>query len=159
LSSRSRSTICCSFSVAFFSRSARPLALYANDCHSNMPWATYRHRAINGDDAGPEGMHVLVIFKPVFLPRVVIPINCALWQPWARRRRWRYLCARHPWTFWCQVDLRLVPDQVISPTRHSTDGVDVNNRRGDCRLDVPSGSFSSVSSARGSAHHCVVHGW
>jgi hypothetical protein len=47
------------------------------------------------------------------------------------------MCARRLWTSWCQVDLRLVPDQVVSPTRHSTDGVDVNNRRGDRRPDAP----------------------
>jgi hypothetical protein len=79
----------------------------------------------------------------------VIPINCALWQPWARRQRWRYLCARRFWTSWRQVNLRLVPDQVVSPTRHNTDRVDVNNRRGGRRPDVPSGNSSSISSARG----------
>jgi hypothetical protein len=94
LSSHSRSMIRCSFSIAFSSRSARPLALSANDCHSttrssttlqscmikqtsNVSWATYRHCVIDGDDAGPQGMHVLVIFKLVLLPRGVIPINCA----------------------------------------------------------------------------------
>jgi hypothetical protein len=70
LSSRSSSTIRYSFSIAFFSRSARPLALSANDCHSttrssatlqsctikqtsNMSWATYRQCIIDGDDASP----------------------------------------------------------------------------------------------------------
>jgi hypothetical protein len=33
LSKSSRSTIYCSFSIAFFSRSARPLALSASDCY------------------------------------------------------------------------------------------------------------------------------
>jgi hypothetical protein len=117
LSSRSRSTIHYSFFAAFFSRSARPLALSANDCHnttrssatlktrtikqtSNMSWATYRQRIIDGDDASPQGLHALVVFKPVLLPRGAIPINCALWQPWARGRRWRYLCTRCFWTSW-----------------------------------------------------------
>jgi hypothetical protein len=45
----------------------------------------------------------------------VIPINGASWQPWARRRRQWYLCARCFWTSWHQVDLRLVPDQVLPP--------------------------------------------
>jgi hypothetical protein len=102
LSSRSRTMIHCSFSVAFLSWSARPLALFANDYHKNnkvigktsvmydqrtgnMSWATYRQRVVDGDNAGPQGLHVLVIFKPVPLPRGVIPINCASWQPWARR--------------------------------------------------------------------------
>jgi hypothetical protein len=80
-----------------------------------MSWATHRQCVIDGDDAGPQGLHVLVIFKPVLLPRGVILVNCALWKPWARRRRWRYLCARRSWTSWCQVDLRLVPDQVVTP--------------------------------------------
>jgi hypothetical protein len=34
LSSRSRSTICCSFSIAFFSRSSQLWARSAKDCHS-----------------------------------------------------------------------------------------------------------------------------
>jgi hypothetical protein len=43
-----------------------------------MSWETYRQRVVDGDDAGPQGLHVLVIFKPVLLPRGVIPINGAL---------------------------------------------------------------------------------
>jgi hypothetical protein len=157
LSSRSRLTIRCSFSIAFFSRSAQPLALSTNDCHkttrssatlqsctikqtSIMSWATYCQCVIDGGDAGPQGLHVLVIFKPVLLPRGVIPVNCAPWQPWARGQRWRYLCTRCSWTSWHQVNLRLVPDQVLCPTREYTDGVGVDDRLGGYRPDVPSGS-------------------
>jgi hypothetical protein len=43
-----------------------------------MSWETYRQLVVDGDDAGPQGLHVLVIFKPVLLPRGVIPINGAL---------------------------------------------------------------------------------
>jgi hypothetical protein len=51
------------------------------------------------------------------------------------------------------------PDQVLCPTRDCTDGVDIDDHWGGCRPDVPSGSSSSVNSARGSAHPCVGHGW
>jgi hypothetical protein len=147
------------------------LALSANDCHNttrssatlqannNTSWNTHHQRGVDGDNAGSQVLHVLIVFKPVFLPRGVIPISCAPWHPWARRRRRRYLCARRFWTSWRQVDLRLVPDQVVSPSRHNTDGVDVNNRRRGRHPDVPSRSSSSVSSVWGRVHPCVGHGW
>jgi hypothetical protein len=40
-----------------------------------MSWSTHRQRIIDGEDAGPQGLHVLVIFKPVLLPSGVIPVN------------------------------------------------------------------------------------
>jgi hypothetical protein len=47
LAESSRSTIRCSFSVAFFSRSARPLALFASDYHNTTrSSATLRARTI-----------------------------------------------------------------------------------------------------------------
>jgi hypothetical protein len=47
LSSRSRSTISCSFSAACFSTSARPLALSANDCYRvTRSSATFQQQTI-----------------------------------------------------------------------------------------------------------------
>jgi hypothetical protein len=42
---------------------------------NNSSWSTHRERVVNGDDAGPQGLHVLIIFEPILLPRGVIPIN------------------------------------------------------------------------------------
>jgi hypothetical protein len=50
------------------------------------------------------------------------------------------------------VNLRLVPDQVLSPSRSSTDGVDVNNCLGGRRSDVPTRSSSRFNNAQGSLH-------
>jgi hypothetical protein len=30
---------------------------------------------VDGDDAGLQGPHVLIVFEPIILPRGVIPIN------------------------------------------------------------------------------------
>jgi hypothetical protein len=30
---------------------------------------------VDGDDAGPQGLHVLIVLEPILLPRGVIPIN------------------------------------------------------------------------------------
>jgi hypothetical protein len=54
---------------------------YEQSSNSKMSWATHRQRIIDGDDAGPQGLHVLLIFKQVLLPRGVIPVNRSLWQP------------------------------------------------------------------------------
>jgi hypothetical protein len=168
LSSRSRSVIRCSFSSAFFSRSARLWAHYAKDCHNitrsslafpqgiikkSTSWATYCHRIVDGHNAGLQGLHILIVLKNVILPRGVIPVNFPSRQPRARRRRLRYLCSRCSWTTWCLVNLRLVLDQVLSPSKSRTDGVDINNPWGGRRSDVPSRSSSSrFNNARGTLH-------
>jgi hypothetical protein len=36
---------------------------------------THRQRIVNGNNAGPQGLHVLVVFKPVLPPRGVILVN------------------------------------------------------------------------------------
>jgi hypothetical protein len=36
---------------------------------------------VDGHDAGPQGLHILVVFEDVILPRGVIPVNFPLWQP------------------------------------------------------------------------------
>jgi hypothetical protein len=48
---------------------------HAKSSNNNTSWTTHRQRGIDRNDAGPQGLHVLVIFKPVLLPRGVIPVN------------------------------------------------------------------------------------
>jgi hypothetical protein len=161
LSSRSRSTICCSFSVAFFSRSARLWARSAKDCH-NITWSSVafqpgiikkKTHVVNGNNAHPQGLHILVIFKNIILPRGAILVNFPPWQPRARRQRLRYLCTRCSLTSWRLVNLRLVLDQVLGPSRSCTDGVNVNNSWGGHRSDVPSrSSYARFNSARRTLH-------
>jgi hypothetical protein len=158
LSSRSRSVIRCSFSAAFFSRSVVLWAHSSKDYHNitrssvafqqsiiknSTSWATCHQRIVDGHNAGPQGLHILIVLRNVILPRGVIPVNFSPRQPRARRQRLRYLCARCSWTSWCRVNLRLVLDQVLSPSRSRTDGVDINNPCGGRRSDIPSRSSSS----------------
>jgi hypothetical protein len=40
---------------------------------------TYRQRVVDGHNAGLQGLHVLVVFKNIILPRGAIPINFPSW--------------------------------------------------------------------------------
>jgi hypothetical protein len=40
---------------------------------------THRQRMVDGHDAGPQGLHILVVFKDIILPRAAIPINFPSW--------------------------------------------------------------------------------
>jgi hypothetical protein len=40
-----------------------------------MSGTTHRQHVIDGDNANLQGLHVLVVFKPVLLPRGVILVN------------------------------------------------------------------------------------
>jgi hypothetical protein len=39
-----------------------------------MLWKTHRQRSIDGDDTGPQGLHVFVILKPILLPMGVFQL-------------------------------------------------------------------------------------
>jgi hypothetical protein len=113
LSSCSSSMIRYSFTAAFFSRLARLLARSAKDYQQNNKLVnntstntssesasseTYCQRMVDGHDAGPQGLDILIVIEDIILPRSVIPVNFSSRQPWARQRRVRYLCARRPRT-------------------------------------------------------------
>jgi hypothetical protein len=67
------------------------LACSAKDCHSTTNLSatlqqktssgkahrkqTYRQRMVHGHDAGPQGLHILIILEDIILPRGVIPVN------------------------------------------------------------------------------------
>jgi hypothetical protein len=36
---------------------------------------TYRQRIIDGNNAGPQGLHILVVLEDIILPRGAIPVN------------------------------------------------------------------------------------
>jgi hypothetical protein len=82
----------CSFSSARRSWSARPLALSSSDYYKitrlsamlqkqnnqasdNTSQETHNECMVDGDDAGLQSPHVLIVLKPIILPRGVIPIN------------------------------------------------------------------------------------
>jgi hypothetical protein len=133
LSSSSSSMIRCSFTATFFSRLARLLAWFAKDCQQhnklvnntstnmsseNTSSETYRQCMVDGHDAGLQGLHILVVIKDIIQPRSVIPVDFSSRQPWAHRRRVRYLCTRRPRTSLRLANLSLVLDQVvINPSR------------------------------------------
>jgi hypothetical protein len=41
----------------------------------NTSQETHNECVVDGDDAGPQSPHVLIVLKPIILPRGVIPIN------------------------------------------------------------------------------------
>jgi hypothetical protein len=41
----------------------------------NTSQATHNECVVDGDNAGLQGPHVLIVFEPILLPRGVIPIN------------------------------------------------------------------------------------
>jgi hypothetical protein len=48
---------------------------HVQSSNNNTSWSTHRQRIVDSDDASPQGLHVFVVFKPIILPRGVIPIN------------------------------------------------------------------------------------
>jgi hypothetical protein len=36
---------------------------------------TYRQRVVDGHNAGPQGVHILIVLVDIILPRGVIPVN------------------------------------------------------------------------------------
>jgi hypothetical protein len=51
---------------------------------------------VDGHNAGPQGLHILIIVEDIILPRSVIPVNFLSRQPRAHQGRIGYLCARRP---------------------------------------------------------------
>jgi hypothetical protein len=58
-----------------YNKVVRIISITHNKVTNNALWTTHRQCGIDGNDASPQGLHVLVIFKPVLLPRGVIPVN------------------------------------------------------------------------------------
>jgi hypothetical protein len=46
-----------------------------NQSSDNTSQETHNECVVDGDDAGPQGLHVLIILEPIILPWGVIPIN------------------------------------------------------------------------------------
>jgi hypothetical protein len=114
---------------------------------------------VDGHDAGPQDLHILIVIEDITLPRSVIPINFPSWQSRARRGRFGYMCARCPRTSRHLVNLSLVLNQVVvSPSRSRADGVDINNPHESRRSNVSnSTSRSRVTSTRGTCHPRIRH--
>jgi hypothetical protein len=53
---------------------------HAQSSNNNTLKTTHRQCGINGNNAGPQGLHVLVIFKQVILIRSMIPVNFPQWK-------------------------------------------------------------------------------
>jgi hypothetical protein len=46
-----------------------------NQAVKNTSHATHNECVVDGDNAGLQSPHVLIVLKPIILPRGVIPIN------------------------------------------------------------------------------------
>jgi hypothetical protein len=85
----------CSLSAALFSSSTRLLARSAKDYHKHSKLVsststktssrkvhhkqTNCQRVVDGHNAGPQGLHILVVLADIILPRGVIPVNFPSW--------------------------------------------------------------------------------
>jgi hypothetical protein len=40
---------------------------------------THRQRVVDGHDAGPQGLHILIVSEDVILPKGAVPVNLPPW--------------------------------------------------------------------------------